>query len=117
MDHCVVAKVPMSFGHKIWEDPTGEPVDQKKYRGIIGSLLYLTTSRPDIMYSTCVCARYQANPKVSHLVAVKQILRYLRGTTGLGIWYPAGNDFRLQAYTDSNYGGLQLERKSTTGGC
>ena len=117
MDHSDVGKVPMSFGHKIWEDPTGEPVDPTKYRGMIGSLLYLTASRPDIMYATCVCARYQANPKVSHLIAVKQILRYLRGTTGLGIWYPAGNDFRLQAYTDSNYGGLQLERKSTTGGC
>ncbi|KAL4573036.1 hypothetical protein LXL04_019829 [Taraxacum kok-saghyz] len=94
-----------------------ESVDQTKYRDMIGSLLYLTASRPDIMYATCVCARYQVNPKASHLLSVKQIFRYLKGTTAMGIWYPTENDFRLQAYTDSNYGGLQLDRKSTSGGC
>ena len=58
MDHCAMAKVPISFGHKIWADPTCEFVDQTKYRGMIGSLLYLTAIRPDIIYATCICARY-----------------------------------------------------------
>ena len=121
MDNCASAKVPMNFGHKLTADELGEPADLKTYRSMIGSLLYLTTSRPDIMYSTCLCARYQAAPKASHVQAVKQIFRYLRGTKNLGIWYPAGNssknDFMLQAYSDSSYGGTKLERQSTSGGC
>ena len=109
-------KVPMGFGHKIFADPSGVPVDEKKYRGMIGSLLYLMESRPDIMFSTCLCARFQVNPKMSHLLAVKQIFRYLKCTKSLGFWYPAYKRFLLQAYSDSNYGGVQLDRKSTSGG-
>ena len=85
MDTHASAKVPMGFGHKIFADPLGVSVDEKKYRGMIGSLLYLTTSHSDIMFSTCLCARFQVNPKMSHLLAVKQIFRYLKGTKSLRI--------------------------------
>ncbi|XP_042753358.1 secreted RxLR effector protein 161-like [Lactuca sativa] len=117
IDTYASAKVPMGFGHKIFNDPSGASVDETKYRGMIGSLLYLTASRLDIMFSTCLCSRFKVNPKMSHLLAVKQILRYLKGTKNLRIWYPAIESFLLQAYSDSNYGGLQLDRNSTSGGC
>ncbi|XP_023728437.1 uncharacterized mitochondrial protein AtMg00810-like [Lactuca sativa] len=116
MDTYASAKVPMGFGHKIFADPSGVPVDEKKYRGMIGSQLYLTSSRPDIMFSTCLCAKFQVNPKMSHLLAVKQIFRYLKGTKSLKMWYLANESFLLQAYSDANCGGLQLDRKSTSGG-
>ena len=86
MEHGYPAKVPMPFAHKITMDLSGEAVDQKLYRGRIIPLLYLTASIPDIMFATCLCARYQANPKASHLTAVKKIFRYLRGTHALGGW-------------------------------
>ncbi|XP_042753194.1 secreted RxLR effector protein 161-like [Lactuca sativa] len=117
MDTYASTKVLMDFGHKIFANPSGVAVDEKKYRGMIGSLLYLTTNRLDIMFETYLCARFQVNPKMSHLLAMKQIFRYLKVTKGLGIWYPASESFLLQAYSDSNYGGLQLDRKSTLGGC
>ena len=116
-DSSKTAKVPMAFGNKISADPTGTPVDQTYYRGIIGSLLYLTASRPDIMYATCLCARYQAAPKESHLKALKQILKYLEGTKKFGIWYNRSNDFTLQAYTDADHAGCKIDRKSTSGSC
>ncbi|KAJ9557132.1 hypothetical protein OSB04_011746 [Centaurea solstitialis] len=84
---------------------------------MIGSLLYLTASRPDIMYSTCLCARYQAEPKESHLTAVKRIFRYLKGTPNLGLWYSKDSRFDLTAYSDSDFAGCKIDRKSTTGGC
>jgi hypothetical protein len=92
-------------------------VDATYYRAIIGSLMYLTASRPDIMFAVCLCARFQANPKESHLTAVKRILRYLKGNQGLGLWYPLGGTFEFVAYTDSDFGGCNNDRKSTTGGC
>ncbi|GKC90233.1 hypothetical protein Tco_1150882 [Tanacetum coccineum] len=79
--------------------------------------MYLTSSRPDIMFAVCACARYQVNPKVSHLYAVKRIFRYLKGQPKLGLWYPKDLPFDLVAYTDSDYAGESLDRKSTTGGC
>ncbi|GJR67135.1 putative reverse transcriptase domain-containing protein [Tanacetum coccineum] len=84
---------------------------------MISSLIYLTSSRPDIMFAVCACARYQVNPKVSHLHAVKRIFRYLKGQPKLGLWYPKDSPFDLVAYTDSDYAGASLDRKSTTGGC
>ncbi|XP_023733618.1 uncharacterized mitochondrial protein AtMg00810-like [Lactuca sativa] len=117
MDNCSSAKVPMAFGYKISADPTGESVNQKAYHGMIGSLMYLTASRPGIVFPTGLCARYQADPKVSHLTAVKQIIRYLQGSKELGLWYPARNDFSLQAFTDADHAGCRLDRKSTSGGC
>src|SRR5581483_1945131 len=95
--------------------PKGIPVDQKAYRAIIGSLLYLTASRPDIMFATCFCARFQANPKESHMLAVKRILRYLKGTPNSGLWYPKESGFELVAFSDADHGGCQLDQKSTSG--
>nr|GEX26502.1 uncharacterized mitochondrial protein AtMg00810-like [Tanacetum cinerariifolium] len=84
---------------------------------MIGSLLYLTSSRPDIMFAVCACARYQVNPKVSHLHAVKIIFRYLKGQPKLGLWYLKDSPFDLVAYTDNDYAGASLDMNSTTGGC
>ncbi|GKE54792.1 hypothetical protein Tco_1489948 [Tanacetum coccineum] len=81
---------------------------------MIRSLMYLTTSKPDIQFSTCLCARYQANPKESHLIAVKRIFRYLKGTLSLGLWYPKCSGFDLKGYSDSDYAGCNMDRKSTS---
>ncbi|GJV62446.1 retrovirus-related pol polyprotein from transposon TNT 1-94 [Tanacetum coccineum] len=85
-------KTPISTETKLTKDVEGESVDNTKYRGMIGSLLYLTSSRPDIMFSVCLCARFQEDPKISHLEAVKRIIRYVKGTMHLGLWYPKGFD-------------------------
>jgi len=95
------------------KDESGIEVNQTMFRGMIGSLLYLTASRPDIMQSVCVCARYQANPKESHLIAVKRILKYLKGTISFGLWYPSGASLSLIGYSDADYGGCKIDRKST----
>ena len=79
--------------------------------------MYLTASRPDIMFAVCACSRFQVTPKTSHLQAVKRIFRYLRGKPSLGPWYPKASNFDLTAYSDSDYAGDNLDRKSTTGGC
>jgi len=92
-------------------------VDQTKYRGLIGSLLYLTTSRPNIMFSVCMCARFQSNPKESHFKAGKRILKYLKGTISVGLWYHRGAPLRLAGYSDSDFVGCKLDRKSTSGTC
>nr|GEU57256.1 uncharacterized mitochondrial protein AtMg00810-like [Tanacetum cinerariifolium] len=99
------------------KDADGDYVDVHLYRSMIGSLMYVTTSRPDIMYEVCVCARFQVIPKVSHLHVVKIIFRYLKGYPKLGLWYPRDSPFELVAYTDSDYAGASLDRKSTTRGC
>ncbi|GJU81838.1 ribonuclease H-like domain-containing protein [Tanacetum coccineum] len=98
-------------------NPLLKDVDEHLYRSMIGSLMYLTSSRPDIMFVVCACARFQVNPKSSHLHAVKRIFRYLKGQPKLGLWYPKDSPFDLVAYTDSDYAGASLDRKSTTGGC
>ncbi|GJV97963.1 putative ribonuclease H-like domain-containing protein [Tanacetum coccineum] len=85
-------------------------------RSMIGSLMYLTASRPDIMFVVCACARHQVTPKECHLHAVKRIFRYLKGHPKLGLWYPKESPFDLVAYSDSDYGGASQDRKSTTGG-
>ncbi|KAI3771054.1 hypothetical protein L6452_02207 [Arctium lappa] len=100
---------PLAPGTMIGTDPSGKVVDVRTYRGMIGSLMYLTSSRPDIMFSTCLCARYQANPKESHVSAIKRIFRYVKGTADLGLWYPKDTSFELTAY------GCMLDRKSTSG--
>ncbi|KAI3718887.1 hypothetical protein L6452_19772 [Arctium lappa] len=104
-----------SSGTKIGTDPSGKAVDVRTYRGMIGSLMYLTSSRPDIMFSTCLCARYQANPKEIHMSAVKRIFRYLKGTADLGLWYPKDTSFELTTYTDADHAGCMLDMKSTSG--
>ncbi|KAJ9551501.1 hypothetical protein OSB04_015546 [Centaurea solstitialis] len=111
----LIMKTPMSPSCALDSDPDGTAVDVTTYRGMIGSLMYLTASRPDIMFSTCLCARYQSKPKVSHLKAVKRIFRYLKGTVNLGLWYPKGSGYELTGYTDADHGGCKLDRKSTSG--
>jgi len=116
MQDCATAATPMATATKLDKD-SGDLVDMKSYRGMIGSLLYLTTSRPDIMYATCLCARFQVEPREPHLIAVKRIFRYLKGTVKLGIWYSKEADFKLVGYSDSNYAGCKVDRKSTSGSC
>nr|GEZ61840.1 uncharacterized mitochondrial protein AtMg00810-like [Tanacetum cinerariifolium] len=99
------------------KDSDGEDVDVHTYRSMISSLMYLASSRPDIMFAVYACARFQVTPKLSHLNAVKRIFRYLKGKPCLGLWYPKDSAFDLIAYTDSDYAGASLDRKSTTRGC
>ncbi|KAJ9539510.1 hypothetical protein OSB04_032243 [Centaurea solstitialis] len=108
---CTPMKTPMAPPLSLDKDSKGKPVDVTLYRGMIGSLLYLTASRPDIMYSTCLCARYQAEPKESHLTAIPE------GTPNMGLWYSKDSGFDLTAYSDSDFAGCKIDRKSTTGGC
>ncbi|XP_075095114.1 secreted RxLR effector protein 161-like [Nicotiana tabacum] len=96
-------------------DESGSPVNQIMYRGIIGSLLYLTASRPDIVFSVGLCARFQSNPKESHLKAAKRILRYLKGTQDLVLYYPSGDNFTLVGYANADYAGYLVDGKSTSG--
>ena len=84
---------------------------------MIGSLLYLTASRPDIMFSVCMCARFQSCPKESHLLSVKRIFRYIVGTQNLGLFYPKSVEFNLRGYSDADYAGCKIDRKSTSGRC
>jgi hypothetical protein len=98
-------------------DTGGKSVDQKVYRSMIGSLLYLCASRPDIMLSVCMCARFQANPKEVHLRTVKRIMRYLVYTPKFGLWYPKGSTFDLIGYFDADYAWCKIYRKSTSGIC
>ncbi|KAK8621081.1 hypothetical protein V6N13_067524 [Hibiscus sabdariffa] len=117
MENVKPQATPMSSSTKLDKDEEGKCVDSKLYRSMIGSLLYLTTSRPDIMFSVCLCARFQANPKESHLKAVKRIFRYLLDTPSLGLWYRRDSTFDLHAYSDADYGGCKIDRKSTSGTC
>ncbi|GJV43963.1 retrovirus-related pol polyprotein from transposon TNT 1-94 [Tanacetum coccineum] len=110
-------KTPMSTEIKLTKDDEADSVDSSKYRGMIGSLLYLTASRPDIMFSVCLCARFQENPKTTHLEAVKRIFRYIRGTSHLGLWYPKGTGIETVVYADSDHAGDYVDRKSTSGVC
>ncbi|GJW36773.1 hypothetical protein Tco_0059693 [Tanacetum coccineum] len=107
-------KTPMSSDTKLMKDEECESVDSTKYRGMIGSLLYLTASRPDIMFSVCLCARFQEAPKTSHLEAVKCIFRYIKGITHLGLWYPKGTRIETVVYADSDHAGDYVDRKSTS---
>ncbi|GJU09136.1 putative ribonuclease H-like domain-containing protein [Tanacetum coccineum] len=99
------------------KDEEAEDVNVHLYRSMIGSLMYLTASRPDIIFSICACARFQVTRKTSHLHAVKMIFRYLKRQPKLGLWYPRDSPFDLEAFFDSDYVGASLDRKSTTGGC
>ncbi|GJS19145.1 putative ribonuclease H-like domain-containing protein [Tanacetum coccineum] len=111
------ASTPTETNKALIKDEEAENVDVHLYRSMIGSLMYLTASRPDIMFAVCACARFQVTPKTSHLHAVKRIFRYLKGQPKLGLWYPRDSPFDLEAFSDSDYAGASLDRKSTTGGC
>jgi hypothetical protein len=110
-------KTPKGTDGHLHLDKGGKSVDQKAYRSMIGSLLYLCASKPDIMLSVCICARFQCDPKKCHLVAVKRILIYLVQTHWFRIWYPKGSTFDLIGYLDSDYVGCKVDRKSTSGAC
>ncbi|GJS78611.1 hypothetical protein Tco_0728492 [Tanacetum coccineum] len=100
---------------KLTKDEEYESVDSTKYRGMIDSLVYLTASRLDIMFSVCLCARFQEGPKTSHLEAVKCIFQYIKGTTHLGLWYPKGTRIETIIYADYDHAGDYVDQKSTSG--
>nr|GEW21808.1 hypothetical protein [Tanacetum cinerariifolium] len=111
------ASTPIDTKKPLLKDHDDEDVDVHTYRSMIGSLMYLTSSRPDIMFVVCACVRFQVTPKASHLHAVKRIFRSLKGKPHLGLWYPKDLPFDLVAYSDSDYAGASLDRKSTTRRC
>ena len=117
MEEAKTMKTPMSSSIKLDKDEKGKSIDSTMYRGVIGSLLYLTASRPDIMYSVCLCARFQSCLKESHLSVVKRILKYLKGTMNIGLWYPKSDNFELIGFSDADFSGCKVERKSTSGTC
>nr|GEW16752.1 putative ribonuclease H-like domain-containing protein [Tanacetum cinerariifolium] len=108
------ASTPIDTKKPLLKDHDGEDVDVHTYRSMIGSLMYLTSSRPDIVFTVCACARFQVTPKASHLHAVKRIFRYLKGKPHLGLWYPKDSPFDLVAYSDSDYFGA-MDSESTAG--
>nr|GEY03572.1 hypothetical protein [Tanacetum cinerariifolium] len=109
------ASTPIGTEKPLLKDPDGEDVDVHTYRSIIGSLMYLTSSRPDIIFAVCACAHFHVTPKASHLHGVKRIFRYIKGKPYLGLWYPKDSPFNLVAYSDSDYAGASLDKKSITG--
>ncbi|GJX75170.1 putative ribonuclease H-like domain-containing protein [Tanacetum coccineum] len=111
------ASTPMETHKALSKDEDGEDVDVYLYRSMIGSLMYLTSSRPYIMFSVCACSRFQVQLKISHLYGVKRIFRYLKGQPKLGLWYPKDSPFILEDFSDSDYAGASLDRKSTTDSC
>jgi hypothetical protein len=108
---------PMSTSTTLDTDEDGEPVDQKEYRCMIGSFLYLTAMRPDIHFVVCLCACFQASPSTSHRKALKRIMRYLRFTPEFGLWYSSSSVLSLCGYSNANFVGCLLERKSTSRTC
>ncbi|GJY30550.1 retrovirus-related pol polyprotein from transposon TNT 1-94 [Tanacetum coccineum] len=113
MTSCDSIGTPMATKH-LDADLSGTPVDQTKYRSMVGALMYLTASRPDIVHATCYCARYQAKPTEKHLTAVKRIFRYLKDSINMGLWYPKDTGFELTAFSDSDHAGCLDSRKSTS---
>jgi hypothetical protein len=108
---------PMSTTTALDADEEGEHMDQKEYRSMIGSLLYLTAMRPHIQFSVCMCARFQASPRTSHRQAVKRIFKYLRHTPDFGLWYSASSSLALHGFSYADFVGCRLDRKSTSGTC
>nr|GEW02746.1 putative ribonuclease H-like domain-containing protein [Tanacetum cinerariifolium] len=115
---CVkTASTPIKTQKPLVKDEEAVDVDVHLYRSMTGSLMYLSASRPNIMFAVCACSRFQVTPKTSHLYVMKRIFRYLKGQLKLGLWYPKVSSFDLEAYADNDYVGANLNRKSTTGGC
>nr|CAH65957.1 OSIGBa0113D21.2 [Oryza sativa] len=117
MENCKPISTPIGSTAVLDPDEDGEAVDRKEYRSMIGSLLYLTASRPDIQFAVCLCARFQASPRASHRQAVKRIMRYLNHTLEFGIWYSTSSSICLSGYSDADFGGCRIDRKSTSGTC
>ncbi|GJT69621.1 retrovirus-related pol polyprotein from transposon TNT 1-94 [Tanacetum coccineum] len=106
---------PIVEKSKMDEDPQGKAVDPTHYRGMVGTLMYLTASRPDLTFFVCMCARYQAKPTKKHLHAIKKIFKYLRGTVNRGLWYQKDSSIALTTYVDADHAGCQDTRQSTSG--
>ena len=104
----------MSTTTKLNKDENGKLVDEKQFKGMIGSLLYLIASRPDTMFATCLCTRFQSSPRESHLNTIKRIFKYLSGSLHLGLWYPRSSSFNLISYSNVDFAGSLLNRKSTS---
>ncbi|GJU14945.1 retrovirus-related pol polyprotein from transposon TNT 1-94 [Tanacetum coccineum] len=100
---------------KLDEDPNRTPIDPTRYQGMVGSLMYLTASRPDLVFAICMCAQYQAKPTEKHLTVIKRVFRYLKGTINMGLWCPKDTSFNLTAFADANHAGCQDSRRSTSG--
>ncbi|GKB90603.1 hypothetical protein Tco_0962875 [Tanacetum coccineum] len=116
IDACDSIGTPMATSPKLDADLQGAPVDPMKYHSMIGALMYLTSSRPDIVFSTSLCDRYQARPMLTHLKEVKRIFRYLIKTYNMCLWYPKDSRFELTTYSDEDYAGSYDDYKSTSGG-
>jgi hypothetical protein len=108
---------PMSMATTLDSDENGEVVDQREYRSTIGSLLYLMATRPDIQFALCLCARCQVAPRSSHRQVVLRIFRYLKYTLKFGIWYSASSSLDLVGFSDADFAGCGIGRKSTSGTC
>ena len=117
MDKSKEATSPMATNCYLSADEKGKSINQTKYKGIIGSLHYLTASRLDIMFGVCMCAHYQSSPKESHFSAVKMIMKYLKGTLDDYLWYHKGVDIFPVGYSDSDFTKCKLDRKITSSTC
>jgi hypothetical protein len=117
MEDSKALTTPMSTTTTLDANEEGEHVDQKEYRSMVGSLLYLTATRLDIPFSVCLCARFQASPRTSHRQAVKRIFRYLRHTPNFGLWYSAFSSLALHGFSDADLAWCWLDRKFTSGTC
>ena len=115
MDTSKSFPTPLSTTIKLGHDPEGAKVSETLYRAMIGSLMYLTASRPDILFATSLCARFQSDPRESHLSMVKRIFRYLKGCDSLCLWYPKFTSCNVIGYSDADYAGFLVDRKSTSG--
>ncbi|GJT78770.1 retrovirus-related pol polyprotein from transposon TNT 1-94 [Tanacetum coccineum] len=115
MDLCDPVDTPMVDRLKLDEDPLGIPVNQTRFHSMVGSLMYLTVSRPDLVFAVCMCARYQASPTKKHLEALKQVFWYIKGSINWGLWYPKDNAMALTTYADADHSGCQDTRRSTSG--
>ncbi|GJX90917.1 retrovirus-related pol polyprotein from transposon TNT 1-94 [Tanacetum coccineum] len=115
MDSCDPVDTPMLDRLKLDEDPLGIPVDQTRFCSKVGSLMYLTASRPDLVFTVCMCAKYQASPTKKHLEALKHGFRYLRGTINWGLWCPKDTAMALTTYANADHAGCQDTRRSTSG--
>nr|GEW77998.1 hypothetical protein [Tanacetum cinerariifolium] len=116
MESCDLVGTPMEIKDKLDLDQNGTPVDATKYRSMIGALMYLTSSRPDIVHATCLCDQHQARPTEKHLKEVKRIFSYLRGTINMGLWYTKDSGFELTGFSDADYAGCKDTFKSTSSG-
>nr|GEW56680.1 copia protein [Tanacetum cinerariifolium] len=116
IESCDPFGTPMEIKDKLDLDQNGTPVDATNYHSMIGALMYLTSSRPDIVHATCLCARYQAKPTEKHLKEVKRIFRYFQGTINTGLWYTKDSGFELTGFSDADYAGCKDTFKSTSDG-